>query len=99
VSASRASFEASEIPRNKRRRPTLNAFSAIEVLMPYSSIGPGESGTSDLATQHDQLVLKHEDLGILGHSVHPTHLNQFEDARGERVEEGERHGGRASPSA
>jgi hypothetical protein len=25
-----------EIPRTKRRRPTLNAFSAIEVLVPYS---------------------------------------------------------------
>lgn len=24
------------IPRTKRRRPTLNAFSAIEVLVPYS---------------------------------------------------------------
>ena len=37
VSASRASFEALEIPRTKRRRPTLNAFSAIEVLVPYTS--------------------------------------------------------------
>jgi hypothetical protein len=26
-----------DIPRTKRRRPTLNAFSAIEVLVPYSS--------------------------------------------------------------
>ncbi len=41
VSASRASFEASEIPRTKRRRPTLNAFSAIEVLVPYTfTVGP-----------------------------------------------------------
>src|ERR1039458_4716219 len=38
VSASRASFEALEIPRTKRRRPTLNAFSAIEVLVPYTSL-------------------------------------------------------------
>jgi len=29
--------EVLEIPRTKRRRPTLNAFSAIEVLVPYSS--------------------------------------------------------------
>ena len=27
--------EVLEIPRTKRRRPTLNAFSAIEVLVPY----------------------------------------------------------------
>ena len=41
VPASRASFEASEIPRTKRRRPTLNAFSAIEVLLPYIfTVGP-----------------------------------------------------------
>ena len=41
VSASRASFEASEIPRTKRRRPTLNAFSATEVLLPYIfTVGP-----------------------------------------------------------
>ena len=38
VPASRASFEALEIPRTKRRRPTLNAFSAIEVLVPYTSV-------------------------------------------------------------
>ena len=36
MSATGASFEASEIPRTKRRRPTLNAFSAIEVLVPYT---------------------------------------------------------------
>ena len=30
-------FEVLEIPRTKRRRPTLNAFSAIEVLVPYNS--------------------------------------------------------------
>jgi hypothetical protein len=29
--------EVLEIPRTKRRRPTLNAFSAIEVLVPYNS--------------------------------------------------------------
>jgi hypothetical protein len=29
--------EVLEIPRTKRRRPTLNAFSAIEVLVPYTS--------------------------------------------------------------
>ena len=28
--------EVLEIPGTKRRRPTLNAFSAIEVLVPYS---------------------------------------------------------------
>ena len=28
--------EVLEIPRTKRRRPTLNAFSAIEVLVPYT---------------------------------------------------------------
>ena len=26
-----------DIPRTKRRRPTLNAFSAIEVLVPYTT--------------------------------------------------------------
>ena len=31
--------EVLEIPRTKRRRPTLNAFSAIEVLVPYSFAG------------------------------------------------------------
>ena len=37
----RASFEDLEIPRTKRRRPTLNAFSAIEVLVPYTfTVGP-----------------------------------------------------------
>jgi hypothetical protein len=53
VSASRASFEASEIPRTKRRRPTLNAFSAIEVLVPYScSIGiPATSTASSSRTR------------------------------------------------
>jgi hypothetical protein len=30
--------EVLEIPRTKRRRPTLNAFSAIEVLVPYTSL-------------------------------------------------------------
>jgi hypothetical protein len=30
-------FEVLEIPRTKRRRPALNAFSAIEVLVPYTS--------------------------------------------------------------
>jgi hypothetical protein len=29
-------FEVLEILRTERRRPTLNAFSAIEVLVPYS---------------------------------------------------------------
>jgi hypothetical protein len=33
--------EVLEIPRTKRRRPTLNAFSAIEVLVPYNSLGCG----------------------------------------------------------
>jgi hypothetical protein len=28
--------EVLEIPRTKHRRPTLNAFSAIEVLVPYT---------------------------------------------------------------
>jgi hypothetical protein len=32
-----------EIPRTKRRRPTLNAFSAIEVLVPYTFNGSGGS--------------------------------------------------------
>jgi hypothetical protein len=41
VFASRASFEALEIPRTKRRRPTLNAFSAIEVLVPYTMADDG----------------------------------------------------------
>jgi len=30
--------EVLEIPRTKRRRPTLNAFSAIEVLAPYTTV-------------------------------------------------------------
>jgi hypothetical protein len=30
--------EAWEIPRTKRRLPTLNAFSAIKVLVPYTSL-------------------------------------------------------------
>jgi hypothetical protein len=29
--------EVLEIPRTKRRRPTLSAFSAIEVLVPYTT--------------------------------------------------------------
>ena len=29
--------EVLEIPRTKHRRPTLNAFSAIEVLVPYTT--------------------------------------------------------------
>jgi hypothetical protein len=36
-------LRALEIPRTKRRRPTLNAFSAIEVLVPYTSADGYES--------------------------------------------------------
>ena len=38
LTSQRAPFEVLEIPRTKRRRPTLNAVSAIEVLVPYTTI-------------------------------------------------------------
>ena len=46
--------EVLELPRTKRRRPTLNAFSAIEVLVPYSSVG--STVTAD-GRGADQLLL------------------------------------------
>jgi hypothetical protein len=63
------------------------------------TVGPGEAGTGDLAAQHGQLVAEHEDLGVLGGCVHAVDAEHFQDAPDETVEEGERHGGRASPSS
>ena len=63
------------------------------------SIRPGEAGTGGLAPEHGELVAEHEDLGVLGHRVHPVDADRFEDAVDEAVEEGERHGRRASPSS
>jgi hypothetical protein len=63
------------------------------------SIRPGEAGTGGLALEHGQLVTQHEDLGVLGHRVHPMNPNHLDDTADEAVEEGERHGRRASPSS
>jgi hypothetical protein len=63
------------------------------------TVGPGEAGTGDLTAQHGQLVAEHEDLGILGSCVHAVDAEHFQDAPDETVEEGECHGGRASPSS
>ena len=40
--------EVLEIPRTKRRRSTLNAFSAIEVLVPYTSVRQAIDATTRL---------------------------------------------------
>ena len=63
------------------------------------SIRPGEAGTGDLALEHGELMAQHEDLGVLGHAVHPVDADRLCDATDEAVEEGERHGRRASPSS
>ena len=63
------------------------------------TVGPGEAWTGDLAAKHNQLVAEHEDLGIFGDRVDPEDAERSEDASEEPVEEGERHGGRASPRA
>ena len=62
------------------------------------SIRPGEAGTGGLALQHGKLVAQHEDLGVLGHSVHLVDTDRFGDAKDKAVEKGERHSRRAWPS-
>ena len=46
--------EVLETPRTKRRRPTLNAFSAIEVLVPYTSGGSQRPDSRRLHDAKDQ---------------------------------------------
>jgi hypothetical protein len=59
---------------------------------------PIARGDGDLALKHGELVLKHEDLGVFGHPVHPVDADRFKDAADEAVKERERHGQRASSS-
>jgi hypothetical protein len=63
------------------------------------SIRPCEAGTRGLALEHGQLVAQHEDLGVLGHRVHLVDADCSDKSTDEAVEEGERHGQRASFSA
>jgi hypothetical protein len=53
------------------------------------SIGPGEAGPGDLAAQHGELMAQHQYLGILSCGIRPMHADQFEDAAGQPVEEGQ----------
>jgi hypothetical protein len=45
------------------------------------------------------LVTQDEDLGVLGHGIHPVDADCVKDAVDETVEKGERYGRRASFSA
>ena len=42
-------------------------------------------GTGDLAVEDGQLVVKHEDLGVLGDGVHPMDPKQFGHAANQAV--------------
>jgi hypothetical protein len=67
VSATRASFEASDIPRTKCQRPRLNAFSAIEVLVPYTL-----TAQADPIDGSDPIRLRQEE--IRGGQIHEHRL-------------------------
>ncbi len=62
-------------------------------------IRPAEPGAGDLPAQHGELVAQHEDLRVLGHGVPPASRDQLNDASDQTVEEAERHGTGASPTA
>ncbi len=84
--------------RDEERSPALSGYEASQE-GDEGTVGPGEAGTGDLAAKHGQLMAKHEDLGILGRRIHAVDANDLKHASDETVEEGEGHGGRASPSA
>ena len=57
------------------------------------SIRPGEAGTGDLTAEHGELVAEDEDLGVLGHGVHPVYPDDLEHPPDQPVEQGQPHGG------
>ena len=61
-------------------------------------VGPGETGSGDLAAEDSQLLAEHQDLGILGGGVHPVDAHEVDDTTDQAVEEAEGHEAAASPA-
>ena len=80
--------------RDEERRPPLTRDEASEGA-DDRSIGPGEAGTGGLAPEQGKLVAEHEDLASLA-TASIGWMRIAKDALDEPVEEGERHGWRAS---
>ena len=57
------------------------------ILAPFSPVRPGETGPVDLPTEHRQLVVQDEYLGILRYCVHLVDAEEREESAQEPVEE------------
>ena len=60
------------------------------------SVGPGETGSGDLAAKDIQPLAEHQDLGVFGDGVHTVHPPELNEAASQAVEEAEHHGTVAS---
>jgi hypothetical protein len=78
--------------RDEERPPALSGHKTGQE-SDECTIGPAESWTDDLATKHDQLMAKYQDLSVLGRGIQPVDTNGLEDAPAETVEKGQGHGG------
>ncbi len=74
----RAVPDEDRLRRDEERSPALSGYEAGEQ-GDQRSIGPSEARTSDLATQHGELMAKHQYLGILGDRIHSTDARYLKD--------------------